>query len=130
SDPKNGSKSEFISEPTSVKAFHLDRRVVTNGDFFLFVKQHSEWRRSKVPAVFADSHYLTRWQSDLSFGSERNKYEPVTNVSWFAAKAYCESLGQTLPTTDQWEYALDDQGRNHSAVKERILAWYGEPNSR
>src|SRR5690606_35888972 len=29
---------------------------------------------------------------------------PVTEVSWFAAKAYCESVGKRLPTMDEWEY--------------------------
>ena len=37
---------------------------------------------------------------------------PVTNVSWFAAQAYCEARGARLPTTEEWEYALADSGRD------------------
>lgn len=128
SESKRGVKSEFIREPISVKSFYLDRQVVTNSDFLRFVKRHPEWQKSKIPSVFADRHYLNGWKADLNFGSPRNNSRPVINVSWFVAKAYCESQRKTLPTTDQWEYALDDRGRNRSSVKERILAWYSEPN--
>ena len=53
----------------------------------------------------------------------------MTNVSWFAAQAYCEFLGKALPTTDQWEYALADQGRDQAKLKEKILSWYGKPHA-
>lgn len=125
---KKGERPVFRAEPTSVKAFYLDRQVVTNGDFLSFLKTHSQWRKSEIPALFADEHYLSTWESDLDFGGKKNKNKAVTGVSWFAAKAYCESLGKSLPTTDQWEYALYDQNRNSSRVKEKILAWYGRPN--
>jgi sulfatase modifying factor 1 len=41
-------------------------------------------------------------------GAYRSLYDrrrPVTDVSWHAARAYCESLGKRLPTTHEWEYA-------------------------
>lgn len=28
----------------------------------------------------------------------------MTQVSWFAARAYCRASGGRLPTTDEWEY--------------------------
>lgn len=122
---KKGEAPVFRVEPTAVKSFYLDRRVVTNGDFLLFVKANPQWRKSKIPALFADEHYLSSWPSDQDIGGSKNK--AVTDVSWFAAKAYCGWLGKTLPTTDQWEYALNDQGRSSARVKEKILAWYGRP---
>lgn len=125
---KKGEKRVFRAEPTAVESFYLDRQVVTNGDFLNFLKTHSQWRRSNIPSLFADEHYLSSWSADLDFGGSKNKNKAVTGVSWFAAKAYCESLDKTLPTTDQWEYALYDRGRGLSRVKEKILAWYGRPN--
>ena len=52
----------------------------------------------------------------------------MTNVSWFAAEAYCRARGARLPTTEQWEYALADDGRGQEAVRERSLEWFAEPN--
>jgi formylglycine-generating enzyme required for sulfatase activity len=39
----------------------------------------------------------------------------VTGVSWFAAKAYCASVGLRLPTTIEWERALSVVGRSFLA---------------
>ncbi len=114
--------------PVRVDVFRLDRYPVTNGQFLEFVRQHPDWRKSRVKALFADQHYLERWQSDLDGGGERRARQPVTSVSWFAAHAYCVSQGKDLPTTDQWEYALSDRGRNQEEVKTAALAWYGRPN--
>lgn len=126
---KAGKNSEYLRAPIKVDGFQLDRTVVSNEDFLSFVKKHSQWRKSQVPRIFADSHYLEGWKSDLQLRAPKDRSRPVTQVSWFAAKAYCESMGKTLPTTDQWEYALADQGRNKEEINRAILAWYGQPNS-
>jgi formylglycine-generating enzyme required for sulfatase activity len=52
----------------------------------------------------------------------------VTNVSWFAAQAYCRARGLRLPTTAQWEYALADRGREQDEVRSRSLEWFAKPN--
>lgn len=116
------------SRPVHVDAFRLDRDPVTNRQFLDFVKRHPNWRKSRVKALFADEHYLDRWRSDFEWGAKQGADQPVTSVSWFAAHAYCASRGADVPTTDQWEYALADQGRNQDGVRNATLAWYGRPN--
>jgi sulfatase modifying factor 1 len=111
----------------SVSAFHLDRQPITNREFLRFVRRHRDWRRSSVARVFADDHYLAAWKGDLNLGRARPD-APVTSISWFAAQAYCEERGLSLPTVDQWEYALHDQGRELNKIQQRILAWYSRPN--
>lgn len=61
--------------------------------------------KSKVKRLFADGNYLVNWESDESFETQLAEDAAVTNVSWFAAKKYCECQGKRLPTVDEWEYA-------------------------
>jgi formylglycine-generating enzyme required for sulfatase activity len=119
----NGEKNEV-----TVNSFFLDKSPVTNGEYLQFVKTNPEWQRSNIRAIFSDNHYLENWKDNLKI-SDKQKKMPVTYISWFAASAYCESLGKRLPTTNEWEFALFDQGHNQEALRAKILKWYSMPNS-
>lgn len=119
-------------EPVQVAAFRLDMYPVTNGEFRDFVRDRPDWRRSEVAPLFADEAYLSHWQDDLSLGSLAPPRAPVTNVSWFAAKTYCQSQDKRLPTMDEWERAaaagIDaPQPDDRKAFNRRILDWYARP---
>jgi formylglycine-generating enzyme len=107
-----------------VAAFSMDVHAVTNADFRAFVKEAPEWSRSRVRPLFADGGYLRHWSTDIMFPSELGNV-PVTNVSWFAARAYCAWAQKRLPTLAEWEYAAFPSGEE----QERILAWYARPAS-
>ncbi|WP_041368742.1 formylglycine-generating enzyme family protein [Methylocella silvestris] len=121
------SRDAEISAPTQVGAFRLDVEPIANRQFLAFVRERPEWRKSQVKPLFADHRYLAKWPSDLQVPDEAAD-EPVTNVSWFAAQAYCEARGLQLPTSEQFEYALADQGRDQAEVAQRSLDWFGSPN--
>jgi formylglycine-generating enzyme required for sulfatase activity len=112
-----------------VDSFWMDKHAVTKSEFLTFLKKHPKWRKSQAKQIFTDSHYLSSWKDDLDPPAQQSRRSPVTEVSWFIAEEYCESLGKTLPTVDQWEYAANDQGHGTREAQKKILEWYSHPNS-
>lgn len=118
-------------EPTRVAGHEMRKTPVTRAEFRRFLATHPEWRPGQTPAVFADAGYLKHWAE----GGEDDT--PVTEVSWFAAQAYCEAEaeGGRLPTWYEWEYAAAadatrTDARGDPAWLARILGWYARPANR
>lgn len=122
-------------ERLPVAAFLLDDRQVTNGEFLAFVNAQPGWRRDQVADVRADKGYLSHWAAadDLGPPGDSNRAEqPVTRVSWYAAKAYCAARGARLPTELEWETAAAADGtrvdaRDDPKVQAERLSWYAQP---
>ena len=120
--------------PVHVAPFELMKRPVTNADFLAFVATHPQWRRDRVARTFADARYLAHWRGATRLDDDAQGRQPATNVSWFAARAYCEAQGARLPTWSEWEYAAaaDEtrrDARRDPAWRERILSWYSRPSN-
>src|SRR5690554_1106902 len=92
------------STVVEVKDFKMDVYPVSVEDYMTFLKENPKWRKSNIKGLFADKSYLANWQSDLKMDDSVIPNSPITNVSWFAAKAYCECQDKRLPTVDEWEY--------------------------
>lgn len=122
------------STVVEVKDFKMDKYPVTVEDFELFVKENPKWRKSNAIKLFTDKSYLSNWKNDLESNDSIKSKSPITYVSWFAAKAYCECQNKRLPTVDEWEYvAMADETTRDARIKptynERILSWYEAPRT-
>lgn len=118
----------------TISDFQMDVFPVTNSQFLDFVKKYPKWQRSKVKRLFADGNYLMEWKSDTELSEKQSLNAPITSVSWFVAKDYCECQGKRLPTVDEWEYVamankeLPD-ARTLKSYNAYILEWYETPKT-
>lgn len=89
----NSERTDIQNRPEHVVelgAYLIDKYPTTNIEYAKYISQTKyrpplDWKNGQIP---------------------ENKYlHPVTMVSWFDAKNYCEFLGKRLPTEAEWEKA-------------------------
>lgn len=117
------------AKTVTVNAFYLDKHGVTNQQFEAFTLKFPQWDAANIKPIFADQQYLQMWQEPRASDFAR---QPVTYVSWFAARAYCKAQGKRLPSFDEWEYAgsaseTNPNGSREPEFRQRLLEWYSKP---
>lgn len=122
------------SLPVTINDIFMDIYPVSNAQYVDFVKAYPKWQRSKTLALFADKNYLSGWMNDTVLAATQKLNAAITNVSWFAAKAYCSCQDKRLPTVDEWEFVAKSNEKLADARKvpnynNYILSWYEKPKT-
>jgi formylglycine-generating enzyme required for sulfatase activity len=109
----------FNVAPLEVMVYPVTRRQYIN-----FLKNNSDWKKENISEIFADKTYLSSFDGKPDEG-------PITEVSWFSARAFCAFHKMRLPTLAEWEYLAAASEKLRDANKDekflrRILDWYGE----
>ena len=69
---------------------------MSNSEFLTFVRGYPQWQRSHIAKDLHDGDYLKHWGGDEIIPSQEMEL-PVRYISYHAALAYCQAIGETLP---------------------------------
>jgi len=94
--PWESSPRRYHLRRMAMKAFHIDRTLVTNADYLEFVEATGYYPKD-------DNKYLHDWRGGRPQEGWDNK--PVTWVSLEDCRAYAAWAGKRLPHEWEWQYA-------------------------
>jgi formylglycine-generating enzyme required for sulfatase activity len=115
---EDGFATYHLPHPVAIPPFYMSETEIPNGLYQAFLAENTDWDPTNTAGLqeqgFVDEEYLEAWESL----KDQPGWEslPITNVSFFAAQAFCQWLTTKLPASfsgftarlpfeSEWEWA-------------------------
>jgi iron(II)-dependent oxidoreductase len=117
-DGEDGFASVQLPHPVSVPTFLMSEVEISNGLYRAFITENPDWSPANAPELvdrgLVDEQYLSTWSNATDQPNWTDL--PVTNVSFYAAQAFCRWMTSLLPPAyadfsvrlpfeSEWEWA-------------------------
>lgn len=133
--------NERPEHEVTLDAFHVDRALVTNGEYEGFVAgggyedralwSDEGWRWRQAEGAEAPLYWEQdgdRWRRRCFERVEPvPRDEPVQHVSWYEADAYARWAGKRLPTEHEWEAAARAAPGELEHLQGAVWQWTSTP---
>ncbi len=125
-----GSSDEKPVHIVTMDDYYICKYEVTNEQYVEFLNEMGNQIEGGISWLIIGEYDCRIFEIGSVYYSESGyKDHPVTDVTWYGARAYCEWAGGRLPTEAEWEYAArgGQQSREFlysGSENIDIVAWY------
>lgn len=99
--------------PVSVTtdSFSIAATPVTEYEYALFVEENPDWAKSNKDSLIEEGLVDEYYLEGITLSTAIKAQKPIRNISWYAAKAYCEwksekdGVSYKLPSESEWTVA-------------------------
>ena len=102
-----GDISEQPAHTVSLNAFYIDKFEVTIAQYVDFLNATSKTTddQGRLLIALEDVPIIRQTEEGYEWTFSPSSRQPITHVSWYGARAYCQWAGLRLPTEAEWEKA-------------------------
>jgi len=92
-------------------SFYLSKTPITNYMYSLFVIENPRWAKSNLDSLIKENLVDENYLQGKSLSTTYPSLEPITNISYYAAQAFCEWLSEKtnlniyIPSEEEWSAA-------------------------
>jgi formylglycine-generating enzyme required for sulfatase activity len=108
---ESGNSNQAPVHRVLLDGYWMDRTEITNEMFVRFLNAEGNQQEGGITWLDPIDPFVWVFEKDGLWQTLPGKENfPITKVSWYGAKAYCQWAGRDLPTEAQWEYAAAGTG--------------------